>query len=192
MDIIGLHTIYGDEDGQRTPYMTRAWIGRLRLHIFHRGDADPDCHDHPWDFWTFPLTSYVEEVVDRDIAALAQTDSFMPAIKPDAPIVARNVVPAFRWTYRPATHCHRVLGRYSGVYFTSGGVAAGEMASAAAEWRIPLADRRRIVTIVWRGRSGRRWGFLKFRDGRFCWVHWKEYIFRGGKTAPCDNSQEGV
>ena len=43
----GRHTIYDDAGG--TPYMTRYWIGRLRLHIFYRGDADPDCHDHPWD-----------------------------------------------------------------------------------------------------------------------------------------------
>jgi len=192
MNLVGLHTIYGDENGQRTPYMTRAWIWRLRLHIFHRGDVDPDYHDHPWDFWTFPLTSYVEEVVDTDITALAHVGGFFAAVKPDAPAVTRNVVPAFRWTYRPATHCHRVTGRYSGIYFTEKGRMSDEIASDDAEWRVPLADQRRVITIVWRGRSGRRWGFLKFSDGRFCWVHWKEYVFRGGKTAPCDDNQEGV
>ncbi|MDK4704302.1 hypothetical protein PH562_18765 [Rhizobium sp. CNPSo 4062] len=192
MKFAGFDTIYGDEDGQRTPYMTRVWIGRLRLHIFHRGDADPDCHDHPWDFWTFPLTSYVEEVVDPDISALAQAASFAPVIRPDSPIITRNIVPAFRWSHRPSTHCHRVLGRYSGVYFTANGKMTDEAPADDTDWRVPLADSRKIITIVWRGRSGRRWGFLKLRDGRFCWVHWKEYIFRGGKTAPCDDSQEGV
>ncbi len=179
MRFIGLNTIYGDEDGQRTPYMTRAWIGRLRLHIFHRGDTDPDYHDHPWDFWTFPLTPYVEAVVDQDIAALAQGGGFSPAFKPDAPVAWRRVVPAFQLHYRPATFCHRVIGRWNG---------DGRGHSNA----YPSADGRKIITIVWRGRSGRRWGFLKFRDGRFCWVHWKEYVFRGGKTAPCDDSQEGI
>ena len=177
MDLIGLHTIYGDDDGRRTPYMTRAWVGRLRLHIFHRGDADPDHHDHPWDFWTFPLTSYVEEVVDHDVAALARSAGFSPAIKPDAPVFARRVVRAFRLQHRPATYCHRVIGRYAGYWSVDTG---------------PVTDDRKIITIVWRGRSGRRWGFLKFRDGRFCWIHWKEYVFRGGKTVPCDHGQEGV
>ena len=60
----GRSVIYGKEDEHATPYMTRYWIGRLRLHIFHRGDQDPDCHDHPWDFWTFPFTPYVEEVAE--------------------------------------------------------------------------------------------------------------------------------
>ena len=58
----GRSVIYGKEDEHATPYMTRYWIGRLRLHLFHRGDQDPDCHDHPWGFWTFPFRSYVEEV----------------------------------------------------------------------------------------------------------------------------------
>lgn len=47
--------------------MTRAWFGRLRFHVFFRGDQDPDCHDHPWGFWTFPLRSYVEEVLEERI-----------------------------------------------------------------------------------------------------------------------------
>ena len=49
----GWHTII--TDGSK--YMTRVWFGRLRVHVFYRGDADADPHDHPWDFWTFPLTS---------------------------------------------------------------------------------------------------------------------------------------
>src|SRR5690606_161477 len=61
----GKSVIYGKEDDHATPYMTRYWIGRLRLHIFHRGDQDPDCHDHPWSFWTFPFTPYVEEVLEK-------------------------------------------------------------------------------------------------------------------------------
>lgn len=49
----------------------------------------------------------------------------------------------------------------------------------------PQTDGARIVTIVWRGKGERRWGFLKHRDGRWCWIHWKEYVFHGGGLAPC-------
>lgn len=85
---IGFETIGGG-----TPYMTRAWIGRLRLHVFHRGDGDPDCHDHPWAFWTFPLTPYIEAVRGPD------------------GVQHFNVVRALRWHYRPAEYAHRVIGR---------------------------------------------------------------------------------
>lgn len=73
------------------PYMTRLRIGRFRLHIFHRGDLDPDPHDHPFDFWTFPLASYPEEV-EGEI----------------------RIVKAFRLHYRPANYTHRVLSREDG------------------------------------------------------------------------------
>lgn len=148
---IGWQTIWGGDHGARTPYMTRAWIGRLRIHIFHRGDADPDCHDHPWDFWTFPLTPYVEEVVVNGTGGRAR-------------IV--DIVPAFRWSFRPATHTHRVLGiwnRKSSLSYTEG----------------------KIVTIVWRSAWRREWGFTKIGRGTSCWIHWKDYIFGGGKDAPC-------
>jgi hypothetical protein len=162
--LFGFHTIYGAEGHHDTPYMTRAWLGRLRFHIFHRGDADPDCHDHPWDFWTFPLTPYVEEVATPD-----GLGGFS---------ITRQIVRAFRLTYRPAEHCHRVLGRWDSHKWPSG--VTGHFVST----------NRKIITIVWRGGIGRRWGFLKHRDGRWCWTHWKEYVFEGGKDAPCINPQE--
>lgn len=164
--LLGHHLIM---DTGGSPYMRRLWIGRLRLHIFYRGDNDPDPHDHPWDFWTFPLTPYVEEVtkIIRDTIADGQ-----PAPAPRY-YSTLEVVPAWRWTFRPAEHCHRVLGRWNGdgrghrnAY---PGFAAGK-----------------IVTIVWRGRPRRKWGFLKNRDGKWCWVAWKEYVFGGGKSAPCE------
>jgi hypothetical protein len=64
---IGLvETIWGSAG--TTPYLTRVHltprtkIGQLCLHIFWRGDEDPDPHDHPFDFWTFPLCrdGYIE------------------------------------------------------------------------------------------------------------------------------------
>lgn len=90
-------TIYGSYWNQATnnvqdsPYMTRVLVGRLRLHCFHRGDIDPDYHNHPWDFWTFPLTSYVESVLH------------------DTGVIETHTVKRFRWHYRPAEYRHRVL-----------------------------------------------------------------------------------
>ena len=83
-------TLWGGQ-GDRTPYMTRVVLGRLRLHVFHRGDADTDCHDHPSDFWTFPLVSYLEAYIDAD-GALQQ-----------------RVVKAFRLHFRRAEFAHRVI-----------------------------------------------------------------------------------
>lgn len=179
----GCNTIYSPEG---VPYMTRARIGRLRLHIFHTGDLDQDHHDHPWDFWTFPLMPYVESVVQRE---------FDPVSGMDRPgKLVRQVVQAFRVTHRPATHCHRVLGRYSGncvdtrvpdviVQVAPKNVPA--FLSVHGPSAEPYYDARKMITIVWRGKEGRKWGFLKHRDGRWCWIHWKEYVLGGGKDSPC-------
>lgn len=173
---IGIHTILGD-DGDR--YMTRAWIGRLRLHIFYRGDADPDCHDHPWDFWTFPLTPYVEtavvfddEVSRRLLTEMESTSGIKSTYNGDI-YARRQVVPAWRWTFRPADHCHRVLGRWNG---------DGRGHRNAYPGIVP----GKIITIVWHSRRKRDWGFLKNRDGKWCWIPWKEYVFGGGKSSPCE------
>jgi len=170
-------TVYGADGEHDSPYLTRVIVGRLRLHIFHRGDEDPDPHDHPWGFWTFPLTSYEEEVTVPDPSATAI----------DAYITYRQVVRSFRPQYRPASHTHRVLGRVRRV-----GVAhlLAKLANRLdlvpyiyGTW-VPVPGR--IVTLVWRERTSRPWGFLKSRDGKWCWVAWRDYCFNGGKNAPCE------
>lgn len=172
----GVHTII-NEDGGR--YMTRYWIGRLRLHVFHRGDYDPDCHDHPWDFWTFPLTSYVEEVLHE------QRQAYLAKNSPPPPkfFRTRQIVKRFRLHFRPAEHCHRVLGKYVGPS------PKGDT-SLYAERRIldpgELYGDGKIVTIVWQAGVRRKWGFWKDRDGRWCWQGWKEYVLAGGKHSPCE------
>lgn len=166
----GWNTIFGREGDHATPYMTRIWFGRLRLHIFHRGDADPDCHDHPWDFWTFPLTPYVEEVVTE----CEMDESFFRQ---------KRIVPAWRLTFRPAEHCHRVLGRYLGPPPKHDMWLYGE---GRIKQPVILYGSGRIVTLVWRGTARRKWGFRKERNHRWCWVAWKEYVFGGGKSAPCE------
>lgn len=151
------NTIYGKDAEHDTPYMTRIGMGRLRLHFFWRGDQDPDCHDHPWKFWTFPLTSYVEEVaVDNGDGTFT---------------LYREVVSAFWPHYRPATHTHRVIGRWTG---------------HVAENSLPLTDERPVITIVWRGQEEREWGFLKNVNRKWCWTDFKSYVYGESKYTPCE------
>jgi hypothetical protein len=159
---MGVNVIYGRDGDSGTPYMTRMWFGRLRLHIFHRGDQDKDPHDHPWGFWTFPLRSYVEEVVER--GNLFDDDEYF---------TRRQIVRAFRLHYRPATHTHRVVGPWGGNHLDD--IAGFEPTVVAGS----------IWTIVWREKPSRAWGFLKLRDGRWCWEDWRSYVFKGGRDAPC-------
>ena len=186
MRFVGFDRLYGVDGEYRTPYMTRLSLGRLRLHIFHRSDADPDCHDHPWDFWTFPLTAYVEEVA---IPLVRHVDSQYGTIfSPQRYVTRCQIVPALRWSFRPAEHTHRVIGRHDeeltlvdacGAFVAGGGPVS------------PRVKDGRIVTIVWLARSRRKWGFLRNRDGNWCWTPWKEYVFGGGKHAPCEPGPGG-
>lgn len=104
-------------------YMTRVFLGpmfrrgRLFLHVFHREDVDRDPHDHPFDFWTLPLfQGYTESVYDPEKHCFRDVH-----------------VPRWQWSFRPATHCHRVVETDSG--------------------RWPL------ITLVWRSGKKRAWGF---------------------------------
>ncbi|WP_376704714.1 hypothetical protein RQ479_08185 [Mesorhizobium sp. ISC25] len=181
MTFFGLETIYGVHREHATPFLTRARIGRLRIHIFHRGDADPDPHDHPWDFWTFPLTAYVEEVVDFALAEKVR--EFPRKIAGNHLMTRRQIVPAWRWSYRPAEHAHRVLGLYDRMATLEAAMGAFIVGAA----RVPPQTRPgKIITIVWQGKSNRKWGFLRNRNGKWCWTPWREYVFGGGKHAPCE------
>lgn len=92
-----ISTVWGKDGEHETAYQTRIKLmprtpwGQLRLHIFWRGDADPDPHDHPSDFWTFPFMDYAEMVLL------------------DGKLVF-NGVKSWRWTKREATYIHRVIG----------------------------------------------------------------------------------
>lgn len=119
-----------DRNGQ-SPYQTRVKCGRFRIHIFWRGDRDPDMHDHPADFWTFPLVSYVERYWSDD-----------------ANCYARRVVRAFRLHHRKAEFAHLVLGAWTGTY------------SVQDAGLHPDTDSRPIVTLGWWSAKRRDWGFL--------------------------------
>jgi hypothetical protein len=90
--------------GRDTVYLTRVKLtpptrwGQLYLHIFHREDLDRDPHDHPFDFWTLPLSQgYAEDVY------AASGECF-----------TRQRVPHFKLSYRPAEHTHRVVATDNG------------------------------------------------------------------------------
>lgn len=92
-----LSVFTGNSSGR---YLTRLHLPRgYKLHVFHRGDADPDPHDHPWDFRTFPLTGYYEEVWVPDPHQPGQLSKSIQYVRP------------WRWHSRRAEHTHRVLGK---------------------------------------------------------------------------------
>lgn len=159
-------TIYGAEDTAWTPYMTRFGIGRLRCHVFHRGDADPDHHDHPNDFITFPLTSYVEEI---PLYSVEETP-------PGNPILTTfRIVRAFRFHYRTAEFAHRVLGRWTGRH----------QRHPQQDPLLALVAPGKLITLVWFRPKRREWGFLRLRDA--CFIPWKRYVYGEGKSAPCQD-----
>lgn len=186
------HTINDPTRGGK-PYMTRIIMGRLRLHVFHRSDLDADPHDHPWDFWTFPLRSYVEEVAIPVGGYLSGPRAGESKFE-----VRRFVVKAFRWHFRPAEHRHRVIGRYAGYLqgpaydnlpdglFKSATADEANAAMASDTGYQAVADDGKIITIVWRGKMRRIWGFWKSRLGRWCWQRFDKYIWEGGKSQPCE------
>jgi len=148
------------------PYMTRWFIGNLRLHQMHRGDLQRDCHDHPWWFITFPLTPYVEEVLEyRDGRYFKEL----------------NIVKAWRFHFRKARYTHRILGPYypkealrDRYRWTGDGYLV--MPHPAGDLGAPPA--KTMWTLVLRGRVRQKWGFWKVvegaRDG--LWVKAKQYF----------------
>lgn len=84
--------------GDRYRTAIRLW-GRWRIHIFWRGDKDRAPHDHPNDFWTFPLIGYWESTWDIS----HRGECVNPRL---------NYVRPFRWHFRPATYTHRVIGAF--------------------------------------------------------------------------------
>lgn len=189
---MGWNTIFGRDGDNGTPYMTRIWFWRFRCHIFHHPDTDPDPHDHPFNFVTFPLTSYVEEVTERSTpfpAPIIETPDG-PRFQPIEYVRREQIVPAFRLSYRPATHCHRVLGAYAGYVRDPFGAVFWLSAKKAAvlpsdRFETGVDASTKIVTLVWFSKPVRSWGFLKNRDGKWCWIGWRDYILGGGKDGPC-------
>lgn len=160
-------------DKSGDPYLTRIPLtpqtrwGQLKLHWFHRGDVDPDPHDHPWDFYTFPLTDYVEQVMD------------------DEGLLTLNAVERFTWHRRPAEYVHRVEGRaLRRWWMTNLQVCDGPVITLM--WNGP--KRRSWGFWVKVDNIAASWftdnaqsallGSVK-RSGRRLWVHWRTYVDHG-------------
>lgn len=140
--------------GFDTPYRTAVLIGRLRLHIFHRGDEDPDPHTHPWSFWTFPLTSYLEEVFD-----------------PCEGTKTLNIVKAWRWHCRPINYAHRLLGRVA-----RGTVRPGKVITLV--WRSPHAGVDWGFWVPTQTARDKNWKQLeRIASIKVSLVHWRSYVF---------------
>lgn len=162
------------------PYLTRYRLGRLMIHVFYRQDHD-DPHDHPWPFWTFPLHDYVEEV-------------FFPLPRwneGEAPCMVsrKRVVRAWRWHYREPGHVHRITGRYAGNgwHITRREIVENvhpRVFDREAEMVPYHYEKKTFITIVWRGKEEREWGFWKKRGLFWCWQKGKEY-YNGGKHDLC-------
>lgn len=175
--LFGAHTIIHEDE----PYMTRYWFWRFRVHVFHRGDKDMDCHDHPWDFWTFPLTSYVEEVLVPVREAVAYRPDGSPITEPLNRWLRRyQVVKAWRIHKRQAEHCHRVLGNFEGMSFKDFVVTNPDKDEF-------LVGNAKIITIVYQAGVRRSWGFWKERANRWCWEPWRKYVLEGGRDQPCSD-----
>lgn len=125
--------VYSSYDGERLPYLSRLVLGRLRFHWFHRGDGCDSVHDHPFDFWTFPLWGYWEYE-----CLLDWNDE--PIV---FPVLSRYVAP-FCLHDRKAEHTHRVRGR----------VTKSGQETSRSPWY-----KRWFFTIVWAGKRRRSWNF---------------------------------
>lgn len=131
------------DTNKKTPYRWELRLWRLAIYKYYRGDNDPDAHDHPGPFWTYPLQSYIESLYDPMV------DKW-----------TKNIVYAWELHHRPATYCHRVVGRWSGIKTSTGK-------------HIPITDDiKPFWTIVWWGKRTREWGFYV----KGIWIPWHEYI----------------
>ena len=159
LERLGWEFIYGQDGEHRTLYLLRVPLtpgtrwGGMYLHVFMRGDVDPDCHDHPWYFWTFPLVSYLEEVMLKGGVKVGELR-----------VTKIRNVKCFRWHHRPGAFAHRILGRTQKF-----------MATDTRGQSIPMVKPvpGRIVTLVWHGPKRREWGFW-VQDR---WVPWRQYVY---------------
>ena len=160
-DYFFVERIYGQGRFHTTVMLTRIKLtpstrwGQLYFHIFHRGDEDPDPHDHPWDFWTFPLQNYWEMVMD------------------DEGIITMNLVPKFKWTKRSAYYTHRVRGPQHRTDWTAVVVRTlytfvwhGPKLRSWGFWVLREADGWTEMQVALGTRRGRRF-----------FVPWREYVY---------------
>jgi hypothetical protein len=127
----GMQTFFG--------YFSQVWFYRIRLNIFWSFDPGEGLHDHAWDFISFPFVSYVEEYLD-------------------GVEIKRQVIPRFRFNRKAATHCHRYLGKWSGV---------GTEVMPGAAW-----------TLCYTAAPRRKWFYVRLHKGKVYRFPWQPYLRR--------------
>ena len=157
-----VNTITSPENND--PYLTRIELGRLRFHIFHRGDDDRAAHDHMWNFWTFPLTPYIEIYLDENNER------------------RHRLVKAFRLHKRDYTYRHIVYGPAKKLTHktTLKGLETCRVAydERFQAWYTSRSLKDKIFTICWTSKKKKpSWGFYT-RNGSH-YVDWQDYVFKG-------------
>ena len=128
--------------------------GKVFLHLFHRGDAEPYNHDHPWPFWSLILWGGYWEVTEctapAEVRDALQAGELVPQSWEDGVMILRKPVYRRKW-YGP----FRLLRR-------------------PAEWRhrAELPEGKRCWTLIWTGPKIRSWGFWCPQRG---WINWREH-----------------
>lgn len=117
-------------------YVSR-WIvqhpwGTVRLHHLRRSDADPELHDHPWDFWSLLVWGTYDEELDAGQHRRGRGDS-PTYLGPDRAARFRRPRRWLSLLYRGAEEQHRVL----------------------------LPEGRTAWTLVFSGPKRRSWGFWR-------------------------------
>ena len=152
-------------------YMRR-WIlttplGTIRIHHITRPDADPELHDHPWNFVSLVLKGwYEEERPTPEIVSFVRKDLLCPepVDRLVRDLVLRALAPdsAFR-IFR------RVTSR------EAGSVAYRH---ASDPHRITAVSPGGVWTLVFTGRLIRDWGFWTDKG----WIGWR--LFESKKPGP--------
>lgn len=124
-----VYHVYAKNGDYLKPKFVRIWLWRFRIHIFDGEDTD-NPHNHPWHYWTFPLTSYLERVTRLTGFVAEQDGTPSPTYTTEVRRVAR-----FRITHKKPYNYHAIMGR--------------------ADLK-PLP----VITLVFVGKPIRDWGFL--------------------------------
>jgi len=174
-DMSMIKRIYGRDGQYSTCYLTRVKLtpktrwGQLYFHFFHRGDNDRDFHDHPYDFWTFPLKTYYERVLDLKPYGYRIREGRS----------ARNAVEAFRWHFRPAEYAHIQEGAARYRWTT-----CERYDGSTAWWGREAIFDGWTATFVWRKATRREWGFWTVAAAHiyghfklYEWTSWRKYLF---------------
>jgi len=88
-------------------YLTPLWFPiRLFLHHIVRPDSDEHMHDHPWDFWTFPVMGgYLENGHRPRRGDVIGIHWLLKLVGTDPEMGIRHG----GWQFRPSTYRHRIV-----------------------------------------------------------------------------------